>query len=471
MAVEIGRTISLRDLLQVLFRRKQLILGVLAFVVGVGAVYTLASPKTYVASSKVLIKLGITEPIMPASKVLIPSVEDISSEMEIIKSNLLIKDVVQEFAAARGPAERDDWSQAINAFRSSLNITPIRGTGFVQIHFSSSDPAYAAKAVNTLTDVYLEKRGEIYQISGALDFIRAQTTEADDRLRESQEQLQAYQREKDVYALQAQTGSMVNVMSTFEIDLQKTNVLIAEKQQQIGGLGKVLTPEGEGLYLGSSQFYDASVDAIKSRLAQLELDRNTALQTFRPDSRKIQALDAEIAMARQSLTVGQRGAAESQLQQAEIELSALIAHRNAVAGHIAQAKAEIRELEQKSYEFNRLSQLVQSNEASYQTYLRKQEEARMSSAIDKSKLLNVGIAEYASVPDDPVAPRTNLNMMVALVVGLIAAFGAAFTREFFDTSLNDPGDVLRELELPTLASVPDFGSRRAPQLYRASTKT
>ena len=84
----------------------------------------------------------------------------------------------------------------------------------------------------------------------------------------------------------------------------------------------------------------------------------------------------------------------------------------------------------------------------------------MSSAVDQSKILNVGVAEYASIPEDSVSPNVPLYLLIGLVVGVIAAFGTAFGREFLDTSFNEPDDVLRELELPTLASVPEFEERR-----------
>lgn len=465
MAVDLGKTISLKDLLEIVFRRKWVILGVFALVLAVGAAYTLAQARIYEASSKVLIKKQLAEPVLPASEALLPTVEDIKAEKEIIQSNLLIKDVVEQIQPELSQDE-EDVSYAVNEFKRNLAVVPIEDTGFVGIYFRAEDAAYAAKAVNTLTDVYLEKRGEIYQITGALDFIRQQTAEADERLRQSQEQLQAYQRDADLYFVNEQKGSMLSIMSQFEVELQNTNVAIAEQNQQIAALKAATTPEGEGFYLGGTQFYDATADAIKGKLADLEMERNKQLQVFRPDSRRMKSLDTEIALARKSLIEAQRGAAEAQLKQANIELQQLIARRSIVAGRIGQLKGQIIGLEQKGYEFGRLSQQVETNASAYETYLQKQEQARMSTAIDKSKILSVGIAEYASIPGKAVSPRAGLNMLVALVVGLVVAFGSAFAREFLDSSLNDPDDVMRELELPVLASLPDFGSGRMPQFHR-----
>ncbi|MFN2432432.1 MAG: GumC family protein [Gemmatimonadota bacterium] len=459
MAIEMGKTISLRDLLQILFRRKWVLLGVLGFIVGGAAAFTFSLPRIYDASSKVLIKIGISE--LPDSKKLIPSSSDVVSEIEVIRSNLLIKEVVQELAGAERFETEEQWSQAINAFKGALDVQPIAQTGFVEIHFKADDAAYAAKAVNTLTDQYIEKRAEIYQMSGALDFIRNQTSEADERLRAAQQQLQNYQREKDVYLLEEQKGSLVNIMASFEMQLQQTNVEIAAKQQELAGLKSSMASGGQGLYVGGQAAYDASVDAIKAKVAELETERNSLLQTFRPDSKRIQALDAEIVMTKRSLDEGTRRATDSYLQQGQIELQALVARRNTLAGRVGSAKAQIRDLEQKSYEYNRLNQAVLTNEQAYQGYLQQEEQARMSSAADQSKILDVSVAEYAAIPEDPISPKVALNMIIALAVGTILAFGSAFAREFFDTSFNEPDDVMRELELPTLASVPEFGERRS----------
>ena len=85
--------------------------------------------------------------------------------------------------------------------------------------------------------------------------------------------------------------------------------------------------------------------------------------------------------------------------------------------------------------------------------MRKQEEARINDALDTRGILNVAIAEPATVPALPVRSL----FYYALVCGLLAlcgSVGLAFVADFFDSSFRTPEDVSTLLDLPVLASFP-----------------
>lgn len=69
---------------------------------------------------------------------------------------------------------------------------------------------------------------------------------------------------------------------------------------------------------------------------------------------------------------------------------------------------------------------------------------------------NVSILAQAEVTDNmgPVSPRPMLNMVMALVVGLMVGVGLAFLLEYLDKTVKTEQDIDKLLELPVLGTIP-----------------
>jgi len=73
---------------------------------------------------------------------------------------------------------------------------------------------------------------------------------------------------------------------------------------------------------------------------------------------------------------------------------------------------------------------------------------------------NVSIVEDATVPRVPIRPRKMVNLIIAILVGLLIGVGTALTIEYFDTTVKTPDDVERYLGLPVIGIVPQFVAKR-----------
>ncbi len=103
------------------------------------------------------------------------------------------------------------------------------------------------------------------------------------------------------------------------------------------------------------------------------------------------------------------------------------------------------------------TQLVQANStyASLLTY---------ASGTAANKLT---VIEPALPADDPASPRPLVNLLAAIVVGLLAGIGLAFVRDQLDDSLKTPEQVSTVLGLPTLASIAKMeGLSERDPIYR-----
>lgn len=72
---------------------------------------------------------------------------------------------------------------------------------------------------------------------------------------------------------------------------------------------------------------------------------------------------------------------------------------------------------------------------------------------------NIQVLDRASVPDSPIAPRSALNVAIALVLGAMLGVGVAFLLEYLDNTMKTQGDVERHLALPILATIPQLDGK------------
>ena len=74
--------------------------------------------------------------------------------------------------------------------------------------------------------------------------------------------------------------------------------------------------------------------------------------------------------------------------------------------------------------------------------------------VEVMKLDNVNIVDPAVPPQLPEKPNKRMNIMIAGVVGLMAAVGLVFLMEFLDQTIKSSEDINRYLELAVLGVIP-----------------
>jgi uncharacterized protein involved in exopolysaccharide biosynthesis len=114
-------------------------------------------------------------------------------------------------------------------------------------------------------------------------------------------------------------------------------------------------------------------------------------------------------------------------------------------------------LNEKGFVIEKMARKVESAREAYLLYKKKYEEARISVGMDKQKLVNVSIAQPAEKPLTPVAPKTTLNLLLAIVLGLLGGVTLAFAVDYFDHSLSTGEELERTLKVPLLAAIPEKG--------------
>ncbi len=459
-------------------------LAVISFVgVLVGAaVGAFLLPPRYQTNIKILVKHERLDPLvsadvsstMPQNRVGV-SESEVNSEVELIKSHDLLEKVVTacglQNSGSHFPFFRSSpqtmIAKAVRKLQSDLKVEVLAKTSLISVTYDATNPQQAAQVLNTLVNLYMEKHMAVHQPAGTFEFFQKQTQQFEQGLAEAESRLVKFRKEQGVVSPEKEKMSTLEKLSEFRAQLTQTQALISETQQRT----RVLESQAGSLPARMTTEIRASdnpqlMGQLKVTLLNLELKRTELLQKFEPTYRLVKELDTQLVQTRAAIETAEKSQlreessnrnptyewVDSELAKARSELAAEQARAQALTRTLRTYEEQASELDGQSATEQDLLRDKKAQEDNYLLYRRKQEEARISNALDRSRIVNVAVAEAAVVPVLPIRSRLLIllaGVFVAIMVSVIS-LGAA---EYLNPSFRTPEDIQDKLQLPVLASV------------------
>jgi uncharacterized protein involved in exopolysaccharide biosynthesis len=483
-----GFSFTLRDLLAIGFRHKRSFLlcfcGILAG--SVAAMFLV--PPTYDSVSQLLVKRERVDPVVSAEKnnplQMKEDVteEEINSEAELITSeDVLRKAVVDSGLADRksllsflsyGQSQDAKIAKAIDKLRSHLVVEPVKKTNVIQLTYSAHDPKYAALVLNDVVNAYVEKHVSIHRPAGQLAFFDEETNRYKHELDQAEGQLKTFSQEQGGVAPQVSRDITLQKLNEFAASLETTRAEMAATEKKIANLEQQAGATPDRLTTSVRETDDGAVQQqLKSTLLTLELKRTELLTKYQPEYRLVQEVDKQIADTRSAITAEESKPLKEQttdrnptyawineeLAKAKSDYSSLQARAVATQAIVGVYQAKAQQLEQNGLVQQDLLREAKANEDNYLLYLHKREEARIEEALDRTGILNVGMVEQPTVPVAPVRSAV-VFVLVGFLLAMVVSTVLVFTQEYLDSSFRTPAEVLSELKIPVLASVPLYGN-------------
>jgi len=482
-----GFSFTLRDLLAIGFRHQRAFIlcfcGILAG--SIAAMFLV--PPTYESVSQILVKRERVDTVVSAEKNSPMQVkeevteEELNSEANLIWSqDVLRKTVVDSgldkrvsvlgFLSGNDPDAK--IAKAVDKLRSHLKVEPLKKTNVIELTYSAHDPKLAAKVLNNLVNAYIDKHVAIHRPAGQMEFFEEETKRYKNDLDQAEGQLRKFSQEQGGVAPQISRDITLQKLNDFAAGLESTRAEMVAVEKKIANLEQQAGNTPDRLTTSVKEADDGGVQqGLKSTLMTLELKRTELLTKFKPEDRRVQEVDKQISDTRAAITTEEskplREATtdrnptyawiSEELAKAKSDYSALQARAAATQAIVGVYQSRAQKLEENGFLQQDLLREAKTNEDNYLLYLHKREEARIEEALDRTRILNVAIVEQPTIPISPVR-----EVWVFGAVGLLLAFavstGLVFTREYLDSSFRTPSEVLSELKIPVLASVPLSGT-------------
>lgn len=189
-----------------------------------------------------------------------------------------------------------------------------------------------------------------------------------------------------------------------------------------------------------SNFNNSAVAAQINDYNRLLLDRNRQASNSNEDAPWVREQDRQLEKLRAAIY----SSLSSYVKSVELELRAA----EASEGYLLGKTGEVPVKEQKVIDIARQQNL---KEALYTYLLNKREEVALQLAIEEA---NVRLVEDPASSKGPVAPRTKVIMLIALLIGLVVPFVVLYIRELFDTTITSRKDVEDALSMPIVGELP-----------------
>ena len=329
----------------------------------------------------------------------------------------------------------------------NVAVEPTRLSRLVDIHFTSPDPAFSTRVANAWAENFIESNLErkLQSTSYGRDALQRQLTDYKQRLDESQRKLVTYASNQEIINLPALSEGaqerpiVADNLATLNSELSEA---IAERIQAEARFRQAGRGGSTAAALGNT-----AINNLRQRRAELAADYQDLMVRFEPGYPQAQAIQNQIssldsAIAREESRVS--GSVQAEYNQA-------VQRENALAQQVSSLKEEYLDLRRRSIQYNIFEQEVDTNQALYDGLLKRFEEIGIAGGVGVN---NVAIVDLAEIPQEPSSPRLVLNMLIAMLGGVLLGVALALGLEQLDESIGDPTELHRRLGLPLLGSVP-----------------
>lgn len=503
-----SREPSLQEFLGILFRGKWLILILTSLGLAGGFLYTFFTPPLYKTSSTILVNSRMANASLFLDVVVGAERNLAQNELEVLQSRELAERVAQKLVTwqfvdsiSRQPIkiiqapEDEDYPSPIlpvekiaEKLSGAVEFEPVPETDVITIIAGSSTPAEAVLLANTYADEAYQLNLTNSRVKSKLfrEFLGEQLHERGKALAEVEDSLRDYMRREGIIALDLETSSLVNQLSTLESQRDDIEVRLKGLNQNLTAYREQAKSQESDVAKVMAGANDPYIRLLQDQLARLEVQRDVTVSQ-NPTSvgkevydQKLKEIDDQIVALRAKLgnrtndylenllPGGQIGADQGdpasylkQLKQkileTQIDIQTQNARRLALDAAIAEYGRNFSKIPAKSMELARLQRTKSNHERLFTTLQERYNEALMT---EQSQFGFLEVINRASPPSKPATPKMVVNVPFGGVVGLGLAILFLFVRERLDRRVQSPED-LKQLGYPFLGTIVRVAEKKA----------
>jgi capsular exopolysaccharide synthesis family protein len=490
---EFDDSADIRDYLEVIVRRKWLILVVLLVSMVTTLIISMAMKTLYRAQGK--IEMTIQSPHVTKFEEMTASLgpqiqtrEFMQTQLKLLKSETLADRVIDRLQLTRNPAlapQPEEGSETFSLlhslragtsnffanlfpakgstdtgadrlrltelkqrkriedkFAKNLDVQSERDTTIFSLAFTSVDPSLSRDVINTLIQEYIS-----WQVDKKIDATVAARQRLEKQVELARIQLEKAEMNLNDFARKAGIVSLRSNLNLIYYQLEDANKAYSTVQTE--RLNK------EALYNQAQQSGDSFPAMLESPLIQQLRQRwveaaafyEEGSATFKDDYPKMQNLKAKMLDIEKRIRFEENRIVES------IKNDYLAAARKeeALKKDTEEKKALAMGLNDQSTQYKILEREVQTCKQIHESLL---ERGKEIDAKVGTELGNIQVVDYAKLPLKPYSPKIPQNLLLAALAGLVIGIGMAFFLEYMDNTIKRIDELSDRFHLPVLGVLP-----------------
>ncbi|UCD33314.1 MAG: hypothetical protein JSV38_05445, partial [Desulfobacterales bacterium] len=443
--------VHLRDYLDVVIRRKWLILSVLFLTFITTLVLTLSSPKLYKATASIEVypkeqKVTKFEEVVTAE---MRAQEFFQTQVELLQNNALALRVIEQLDLIEHPVvkgllfsnqhpgpiarfksmiknlveklieklrpkdqtavavtppigEESLKERALLGFLSkNLEVSPRRNTMIIQMGFTSPDRHLSRQLVNAFTEEFvrwnMEKKLEASRL--AREFLMKQIDRAKIHLEKAEEDLNRFAKQTGIVSLDSKLNSVYRQLEELNSALAQAEADLISKDA-IYKQAKIDGPSLLPQVINSEVITD-----LKASYAQLRSEYDDLTSTFHDEYPSVKAL----RMKMNSIAERIKSEEEKIFLAVANEYHSLAIKVQTLRSRVEQQKQLVIDLNERATQYKIMAREVETNKGIYQSLLQRTKEIESIIGVSSS---NIHIVDKAMLPITPHKPNVKLNLLL-----------------------------------------------------------
>ncbi|MBL7145634.1 MAG: hypothetical protein ISS76_15460 [Phycisphaerae bacterium] len=319
--------IDLREYVQVLVKRKKLIIGIFLVAVISAAIASLFLPKVYKASASIMVTPSKIQSVLSPARLFLDPGKERQGEYVVQKPTISIPThrtllmstgVLQRVMTSLKSAGKLDEDLAIEGFSGRLEVKGTEETNVLSLSVKDHDPGRASEAANIWAEEYIKYSQKLIggEILGSGKFVLEQFKRAEDDLAKADAAVKDFDVKERLSLMEIELAEDVNQLVSHYEKVHKLGFTLAEKRYLLLRTDEniaAMTKDGVWIgafgitALGEKQFADESLNDTQRALRQKTLRVKLAFETSRKkrdgfvNESGIDSLKAEVTRKRDDL--------------------------------------------------------------------------------------------------------------------------------------------------------------------------
>jgi len=348
--------------------------------------------------------------------------------------------------------EYDPDSLLVSGFIDRVKVSPIRNSRLVDVSFQGKDPVLATRIVNTLANAYIGQNLET-KLSAVKDAVRWLHSRIGEERKKVEKAEQTLLRYKEKHSIVTGFSDDVEIVTAQKLAQLNAKVVEAESKRVEAetrykqAMAMQRTPD----MLGSipEVLNNELIRHIKTMEVELYKRMSELSKKYGQKHPQMVAIGSELKTLQKRKTQEVNRVIGS----LKNEYMVALAKDNALKAALSKQKKESLELNQKAIQYSVLQREAESARHMYELLIKRFKETTLTADMRTG---NIRIIDRAEVPKYPVKPKKKLNILLAIIVGLVTGVGLAFFFEYLDNTIKIPEDVKQHLKIPYLGPAPLF---------------
>lgn len=342
----------------------------------------------------------------------------------------------------------NSYSSLVKQMRN-FSVTPTsKQSSIATIVMNGTNKQKIVEFVNMLMIEYinrgLEKKNLVSE--NTINFIDQELSGIQDSLSRSEIKLKDFKSTNDLMNLDMQATQVYNNLKALEKERAEMTVNV-KIYKQLQAYIKNQIDDPENLAAPSTMgINDPLLNKLVVDLVTLSQTKATQLLTQTEQHPQVVKINEQIVTAKRTLLE----TVNNLVSNAQMGL-------DEINKRIAQAESEVRVLPEKQRQLVNYQRKYDFNDDTYKYLMQRRAEAQIIHASNTPDNEIIDEARLDTVVR--VAPRTAINYLIALIIGLLIPALYLFLKDYFNVSINDRKDIERLTDFPIIGQIPQVSSK------------